>query len=288
MKQGPRTGCYDILAKVWYELTVLGMRTNLLRTRLLHGAVALVAATFLFTAPALAHDDSAPGTDTTSDLTDEQINEMLFGDCQARPPAFTAPLSLRVLPGTPQDAEVTKLRVESANLPITAIEIPYLDWETTLTAGVIEASYVGDLPQSKPPYRFWFWLGLDEALASGGEFTAVVTLTLSDGHTVAHVLEDVADADTSREAMKLPKLRIPYTPTMIRSAEQVNQPEGVSVNVEPCIMGADLTTPGTTTDPVDTSASTSSSTSLPLIVGGGFLVLVLGVGAGFAFGRRRS
>lgn len=260
------------------------MRTNLLRTRLLHGAIALVASTFLFTAPALAHDDASPSTDTTSDLTDEQINEMLFGDCQARPPAFAAPLSLRILPGTPQDAEVTKLRVESANLPITAIEIPYLGWETTLTAGGVEASYVGDLPQSKPPYRFWFWLGLDEALASGGEFTAVVTLTLSDGHTVAHVLEDVTDADTSREDVKLPKLSIPYTPTMVRSTEQVDPPEGVSVNVEPCIIGADLATPDTTTDNV----ATSSSTSLPLIAGGGFLILALGVGAGFAFGRRRS
>ena len=284
MTQGPREGCYGILAKVWCEPTVLGMRINLLRTRLFHGAVALVAATFLFTTPALAHDDASPSTDTTSGLTDEQINEMLFGDCLARPPAFTAPLSLRVLPGTPQDAEVTKLRVESANLPITAIEIPYPNWETTLTAGVVEASYVGDLPQSKPPYRFWFWLGLDEALASGGEFSAVVTLTLSDGHTVSHVLDDAADADTSREDMKLPMLRIPYTPNMIRSTEQVDQPDGVSVNVEPCVIGADLSVPNTTTDNV----ATSSSTSLPLIVGGGFLVLSLGIGAGFAFGRRRS
>lgn len=256
------------------------MSTSLLHSRLLRAMIAFGAASLLFAAPVSAHGDEVPVDDQAGELTDEQVNELIFGDCQSRPPAFAAPLALRILPGTPQSSEVTELRVESANLPITAIEIPYPGWESAVTADGATARYVGDLPQSAPPYRFWFWLGLDKADASGGEFTAVVTMTLSDGHTVSHVLEDASASEVSREDVRLPVVRVPYTPVMVRSPEQITGPAGSGATSEPCLIGA--------SDPVETvTSSDEQSAALPLLIGGGIVLLVSGVGAGFLLGRRR-
>lgn len=258
------------------------MSTSFLRSRLLRSLVTVGAASILLTAPVSAHSDEAPVGEQTEELTDEQLTELIFGVCQERPPAFSAPLALRLLPGTPQSAEVTELRIESTNLPVTAIEVPYPGWESTLTAGGVDARYVGDLPQTKPPYRFWFWIGLDNADANGGEFTATVVMTLSDGHTVSHVLEDASTSEVSREDVRLPVLRIPYTSTMVRSSEQLDAAAGTRVETKPCLLGA-----AGAPETITTGTTNTSTTPLPLLIGGGVVLLLGGVGTGFVLGRRR-
>lgn len=272
-----------ILAVLPSALTIPSVSTSSTRSTLLRGLATIAAASLLLSAPAHAHDGDEPDDEPAEELTDEQTNALIFGVCEKRPPAFAAPLALRVLPATPEEAEVTALRVEGANLPIVALEIPYPDWETAVTATGVEARYVGDLPQETPPYRFWFWLGLDKPEVTGGEFSATVVATFSDGHTVSHILDDPAGAKINKGNSQLPKLRIPYTPNMVASSAGRTELDGVLVKVEPCVMGReDLLS----ADPASDDG-TSSAIPLPLLAGGAFFLLILGAGGGFVLGRRR-
>lgn len=236
-----------------------------------------------------AHNEDQGGTATEveADLTDEQRLELIFGACLTRPAALATPLNMRVLPGTPTRSKVISFVLDGGSLPVKALEIPYPGWEVTVTGSRAEATFTGDSADLQAPYRFWFWVGLDDPDVDGGTFQASLSVTLDDGHRVEHVLENKAASDVkfavSDDVLELPLLSLPYTAAM------VNDPGTTpSATVKPCVLGEAATdaTTDAATDAVVVDAEPAGDSPWVFLTGVGALTLAIGAAGGYLFGRR--